>query len=367
MIEANERGGLRHAVALNDGITHALEKVLGFIRKRRTTGDKGPKLPAKAAVDSAKHPGAPEKFSALRVFKSAVQPLRFVLAFEFPLDSRMKKIKHARNGDERGGAFLLDGANDFGGIAGRFENERGSEERWNEQGHELAEDVAQGNERDEAQRVKPALVFAIRFDAPLQRLQVRQKIAVRENDPARIGRRARSVKNFGNGAARGCITRIHAGICHRCKTVHDMLEIVDDYRRRRPGQLPLLTVTQDELHAGILDRALNEIGGRGRVHRDNDAPTQEDSPEAGNPFGGVGPPEKDALTWHNSAPSERLTPEKGIGVKPGIRQLFPAVAASLDDSGIAGEAGEISEKTQEIFSGHKCSSLFASNTGRFYA
>src|SRR5260370_25201253 len=128
MIEANERGVLGEAVALNDGITHGLEKVLGFIRKRRTTGDEGPKLPAKPAVDAAKHPGALEKFSALCVFKGALQPLRFALAFEFPLDSRMKKIKHARNSDERGGAFLLDGANDFGGVAGRFENDRGSPE-----------------------------------------------------------------------------------------------------------------------------------------------------------------------------------------------------------------------------------------------
>src|SRR6202171_5053857 len=151
VIQADQRCCLRHAIALNNGITHALEKVLGFIRKRCATGNESPKLPAKAAVDAAKHPGALEKFPAFCVFKSAVQPLRFALAFEFPLNSCMKKIKHARNGDERGGAFLLGGANDFGGIAGWFENDCGSEERRNEQRHELAEYMAQRNERDEAQ------------------------------------------------------------------------------------------------------------------------------------------------------------------------------------------------------------------------
>src|SRR5260370_41172080 len=115
----------------------------------------------------------------------------------------MKKIKHARNGDERGGAFLLDGAKDFGGIAGRFENDRGSEKRRNEQRHELSEDGAQRNERDETQRVKPTLVFAIRIDAALQRLEVRQKISVRQHNAARLRRPARSVKNFGNQAPRG--------------------------------------------------------------------------------------------------------------------------------------------------------------------
>src|SRR5260370_4425513 len=128
VIQTDQRGGLRHPVALYNGVTHALEKILGFIRKRCAAGDKCPKLPAKTAMDSAKHPGALEKFSAFCVFKGAVQPLRFALAFEFPLDSCMKKIKHARNSDERRGAFLLDRANDFGGVAGRFENDRGSPE-----------------------------------------------------------------------------------------------------------------------------------------------------------------------------------------------------------------------------------------------
>jgi hypothetical protein len=61
-----------------------------------------------------------------------------------------------------------------------------------------------------------------------------------------------------------------------------------------------------------------------------------------------------------------MTPEKGVGVEFAIRQLFPAVAASLDDSGIAGEPGEIREKTEKILSGHKRSSFFASDMSRFY-
>src|SRR5260370_717253 len=213
MVQADQRGGLRHPVALYNGVTHALEKVLGFNRKRCAAGDESPERPAKTAMDSAKHPGALEKFPAFCVFKGAVQPLRFALAFEFSLDSGMKKIKHARNGDECGGAFLLDGANDFSGIAGRFENDRGSEQRRNEQCHELPEDVAQRNERDEAQRVKPALVFAIRIDATLQRLKVRAKITVCENDPPWLGRCARGVKDFGNAPSPASLTPIHAAIC----------------------------------------------------------------------------------------------------------------------------------------------------------
>src|SRR5439155_10653003 len=278
MIQADQRSSLRHAVALNNGIAHTLEEVLGFIRKRCTTGDKCPKPPAKATVDSAEHPDAPEKFSALCVFKSAIQPLRFSRPFEFPLDSRMKKIKYARNTDERSGAFLLDGANDSGGIVGWFENDRRSQKWRNEERHELAEHMAQRNKVDKAQRVKPALVFAIRIDAALQRLKVRQKIAVGEHHPARLGRCARSVKNFGNGASYGGVTRSYAGLRLRDRAGYNILQIVYDHRRCRTGQFHLLTVTQDELHPGIFNRALNELWGCRGVHRHDHGTAQEDAP-----------------------------------------------------------------------------------------
>ena len=124
----------------------------------------------------------------------------------------MQKIQHARNRDQRGCAFLLDGTNDFGGVARRFEYNCGSEQRRNKQRQELAENVAQRNEGDKTQRVEPVLIFSILFDAAFQRLKVCQKIAVRQNNAARLGRRARSIKNFRNGASRGSIAGIDAGI-----------------------------------------------------------------------------------------------------------------------------------------------------------
>ena len=128
-----------------------------------------------------------------------------------------------------GGALLLYGANDFGGIAGRFENYGGAEERRNKQSHELAEDMAQGNERNEAQRVKPTLVLAILIEATLQRLEIGQKIAVGENDAAGLGGCARGVQDFGNGGSCGTSTWIHSGICRRGQAVYYLREIVDDH------------------------------------------------------------------------------------------------------------------------------------------
>src|SRR5258708_7396598 len=184
--------------------------------------------------------------------------------------------------------------------------------------------------------MEPALVFPVLSDAQLERLQVRQKISVGQNNAAWLSRRPRSVKNFCNGATCGCITR--SRIRGRRRARDEIVEIVDDHRRWRAGQLHLLTIAQDEFHAGILDRALNEIRRRSGVHRHNDGATQEDSPVTGNPLGRIGSPEKNAITWSNPVPRERITPKENTGVKLYIRQLFPTVAATLDDGHIAAEA-----------------------------
>ena len=101
-----------------------------------------------------------------------------------------------RDGDERGGAFALHGAQDFGGICRRLEDDSGAEQRRNEDRYELSKDVAEWNERDETERVKPALVFAIRIDAAFKRLEIGEEVAVREDDAARLGGGAGGEENL---------------------------------------------------------------------------------------------------------------------------------------------------------------------------
>src|SRR6267143_5323777 len=187
-----------------------------------------------------------------------------------------------------------------------------------------------------------------------------------ENHSAWFRRRPRSIKNFSNGASSGCIARIHPGLWLRNRAVRNTLQVVYDHRRWRAGQFHLLPVAQDELHPSILDRALDEIGSCRGIHGHNYGASQEDPPKTSDPLGGVGTPEKDAIAWDHTLPGKRRTPEKGVGVELSIRRLFTTVAASLDDSDIAGKAGEVSKKTQEILSGHKHSIFFAAGTGRFY-
>src|SRR5260370_16058649 len=141
--------------------------------------------------------------------------------------------------------------------------------------------MAWRHQRDEAQRVKPALVFPVLFDAAFQRLQIRQKISVGQNNTARLSRRSRSVKNFCNGASGRFISRVHTRIWGWLRACHHILEIVDDHRRWRAGQLRLLAVALDQLYTSILDRALYETRRHNGGPPPNNSPTQNASPRTG--------------------------------------------------------------------------------------
>ena len=102
------------------------------------------------------------------------------------MEGGAERIEHAGDGDEGGGAFAFDRAGDFGGIGGVFEDDCGAEQWWNEESHELAEDVAERDERDETERVKPLFVLAVRVDAALERLEIGEEVSVGEDDTARF-------------------------------------------------------------------------------------------------------------------------------------------------------------------------------------
>src|SRR6266566_1294543 len=178
MIQTDQRRGLGQAIALNDGIAKSFEKSFAERREGGATGDKSPELQSEPSVNPPEHPGAAEKGQSFRRKVHIAKRIAAAQISKFLKHGVDQCIEHAWNCDQSCGAFSLDGSGDFRRIAGSFENDRGSEERRNEQCHELAKDMAHRNERDEAQWVKPAFVLTIVIDAAFERLQVGQKIAV---------------------------------------------------------------------------------------------------------------------------------------------------------------------------------------------
>ena len=74
MVEADERCGLGHPVALHDRVADTAEKFFRFGRERRSTRNERPKFPAKAPVNATEFPGAAKKFLAVRGFERACKP-----------------------------------------------------------------------------------------------------------------------------------------------------------------------------------------------------------------------------------------------------------------------------------------------------
>ena len=110
-------------------------------------------------------------------------------------------------------------AENFRRLLGIFEDDRGAEERRHEERHELAEDVAQRNDGDEAQRVKPALVFSVLGDALFQWFEIREEIAVGQDNATRLAGGAGGEENLRDMAAgNGLIGEngnggVQAGLC----------------------------------------------------------------------------------------------------------------------------------------------------------
>ncbi len=188
VIEADEGCGFGHAITLHNGVTDAAEEL--HRRKCRAARDKRPEFPSEASVDAAESPRATKEFLPVGRFERTREPLFLLRRREVALDSRMKPVEHTRHGNQSGSALALDRANDLGRIRRRLKHNRRTEQRWNEQSHDLAEDVAERDERNEAQRMHPLFVTAIRIDTAFEWLEVGEEVSVGKDDASRFGRGA---------------------------------------------------------------------------------------------------------------------------------------------------------------------------------
>src|SRR4029077_19788269 len=156
MIQADERSGFGHAIALHYGKTQTLEEKFGVAAQGCASGNESPETQTKKTMDAAKAPGAAEEGLGFHGGVIFVEPTAPAARINFAFECGTQEIEHAGDGDEQCGALAFDGAQNFAGIGGVFENDGGAEKRRNEKRHELSKDVAERNQRDEAERVKEA-------------------------------------------------------------------------------------------------------------------------------------------------------------------------------------------------------------------
>jgi hypothetical protein len=87
------------------------------------------------------------------------------------------------------------------------------------------------------------------------------------------------------------------------------MENIYDQRGRAASKVRLLAIPKNKFHLGVANRALDEFGVGGGIHGNRNRAAQENGPEAGDPIGGVGTPEQDAVAWADPVARKRMTPK----------------------------------------------------------
>src|SRR6516162_2743436 len=158
-------------------------------------------------MDSAEAPSADVEVFLSISGRGGIEPWSPAAGVDVLLYGISQRIEHAGNGDHDRSALVPDGAQNVPGMRRVFEHDGGAQQRRHQHGHELAKNMAERNERDKSQRMKPFLAPAIFLDTSFDRLQVRQKIAMGQNYAARLAGGAGSEQNLSNMSSPSLLTR----------------------------------------------------------------------------------------------------------------------------------------------------------------
>src|SRR5262249_3188210 len=147
-------------------------------------------------MNFAEAPPAPEKFFIFGSGKS-----RTHLIGELALDSLLQRFDYSRHRHQHGDSFPLDGGNHFARVQAVLKDHCSPDQRRNEHGHELSEDVAQRKQIEKTNGMKNAFVFEVLGNLARDWIQTGQQVAMREHYAARFSRSARGKNNLGSVVA----------------------------------------------------------------------------------------------------------------------------------------------------------------------
>jgi hypothetical protein len=155
MVERDERGRLRHAVALNQREAERVPEILELGGQRSAAADERPEFVTEKAMNPAKSPPALPDFFAGR-------------SLNFRRELRIggeqvgaEQIEHARHRADDGDALAVHRVDQALRLEARFEVDFGGHQRGNPERHELAEDVAERKRVQKADGVERPLVFEV--------------------------------------------------------------------------------------------------------------------------------------------------------------------------------------------------------------
>src|SRR5208282_1066414 len=204
MVQADQRRGFGQSVSLDDGVSQAMPEFFGRAVEGGAAADHGPKLPSEAAAQVAEGPPAPQKVLAPgggvaggKILATAAA-IGTVIAtdIEIAFDFLLQRLDHARDGHQHRDAFAADRRHDFGWVECVLEHDGRAQQRGKKNSQELAEDMAERQQVQEAKRMHKPLVLQVLLDLGFNRGQVADHVGVGEHDSLGLGGGAGSENNF---------------------------------------------------------------------------------------------------------------------------------------------------------------------------
>src|SRR5271166_4379431 len=124
MVQADQRGSLSHAVALNDDKSERVPEPLQGLGQGRAAADEGPKLETEPAMDLAKMP--------------PLAPSRKTLCLvDVDVQVSLQDFENAGHGDQDGNAFIVNRLYQIAGNEAGFEMDIGGQQPGNPDAHKL--------------------------------------------------------------------------------------------------------------------------------------------------------------------------------------------------------------------------------------
>src|SRR6516162_7256557 len=110
-------------------------------------------------MDSAEAPSADVEVFLGISGRGGIEPWSPAAGVDVLLHGISQRIEHAGNGDHDRSALAPDDAQNLPGMRRVFQHDGSAQQRRHEHGHELAENMAEGYERDKSQWMKPSFAL----------------------------------------------------------------------------------------------------------------------------------------------------------------------------------------------------------------
>ena len=199
--QADDGRRFGHSVPLRDDIAQPLPELLGAGVKCRPSRKESPELPAESAADVAKGPPATQPVLPGAAVEQFGQRRAAIAGGLVPLDLVPQQFQDAGNGRQHRDSIPANGRDDLRGIEGVEKEGLATQQGRHENAHHLAEDMAEGQQAQEADGMDRSRPLGILADLVFEGSQIGQQVPVGEANPLGLRRGPRGKHDLGQVVA----------------------------------------------------------------------------------------------------------------------------------------------------------------------